>query len=50
MDLRNGSKNKVSGNLHDIYEMLDHGEFYRVNKNYISKYSLDNKSEMLRHK
>ena len=35
VDLRNGSKNKVSGNLHDIYEMLDHGEFYRVNKNYI---------------
>ena len=35
VDLRNGSKSKVSGNLHDIYEMLDHGEFYRVNKNYI---------------
>ena len=35
VDLQNGSKNKVSGNLHDIYEMLDHGEFYRVNKNYI---------------
>ena len=35
VDLRNGSESKVSGNLHDIYEMLDHGEFYRVNKNYI---------------
>jgi DNA-binding LytR/AlgR family response regulator len=34
-DMRNGSACKVSGNLHDIYEMLDHGEFYRVNKNYI---------------
>ena len=35
VDQRNGIKNRVSGNLHDIYEMLDHGEFYRVNKNYI---------------
>jgi two-component system, LytTR family, response regulator LytT len=35
VDLRNGNKNRVSGNLHDIYEMLDHSEFYRVNKNYI---------------
>jgi two-component system, LytTR family, response regulator LytT len=35
VDLRNGNKNKVSGTLHDIYEMLDHAEFYRVNKNYI---------------
>jgi DNA-binding LytR/AlgR family response regulator len=35
VDQRNAFKNRVSGNLHDIYEMLDHGEFYRVNKNYI---------------
>ncbi|HEY2350608.1 MAG TPA: LytTR family DNA-binding domain-containing protein [Puia sp.] len=35
VDQRNGFKNRVSGTLHDIYEMLDHGEFYRVNKNYI---------------
>jgi two-component system, LytTR family, response regulator LytT len=35
VDLRNGNKNKVSGTLHDIYEMLDHAAFYRVNKNYI---------------
>jgi len=35
VDLRNGEKNKVSGSLHDIYEMLDHSDFYRVNKNYI---------------
>jgi DNA-binding LytR/AlgR family response regulator len=35
VDQRNGDKSKVSGTLHDIYEMLDHGEFYRVNKNYI---------------
>ena len=35
VDLRNGNKNKVSGTLRDIYEMLDYGEFYRVNKNYI---------------
>jgi DNA-binding LytR/AlgR family response regulator len=35
VDLRDGNKNRVSGTLHDIYEMLNHGEFYRVNKNYI---------------
>jgi two-component system response regulator LytT len=35
VDLRDGGKNRVTGNLHDIYETLDHGEFYRVNKNYI---------------
>jgi DNA-binding LytR/AlgR family response regulator len=34
-DMRNGNRIKVSGSLHDIYGMLDHGEFYRVNKNYI---------------
>jgi two-component system response regulator LytT len=26
---------RISGNLHDIYALLDPGEFYRVNKNYI---------------
>lgn len=35
VDIRNGRHIKVSGNLRDIYEMLDPGEFYRVNKNYI---------------
>jgi DNA-binding LytR/AlgR family response regulator len=35
VDFRNGNTHKVSGNLRDIYEMLDPGEFYRVNKNYI---------------
>ena len=35
VDQRSGHKNRISGTLHDIYEMLDHGEFYRVNKNYI---------------
>ena len=35
VEQRNGSRNRVSGTLHDIYEMLDHAEFYRVNKNYI---------------
>jgi two-component system response regulator LytT len=35
VDIRNGNKHRVSGNLRDIYEMLDPGEFYRVNKNYI---------------
>ena len=35
VDIRNGAINKVSGSLRDIYEMLDPGEFYRVNKNYI---------------
>src|SRR3954451_21802083 len=35
VDQRNGSSSRVSGTLHDIYEMLDHAEFYRVNKNYI---------------
>jgi DNA-binding LytR/AlgR family response regulator len=35
VDLRNGNKNRVSGNLHDIFDTLDPGEFYRVNKNYI---------------
>ncbi|HEY2648105.1 MAG TPA: LytTR family transcriptional regulator DNA-binding domain-containing protein [Puia sp.] len=35
VDQRSGFKNRVSGTLHDIYEMIDHGEFYRVNKNYI---------------
>jgi len=35
VDIRNGTNHKVSGSLRDIYEMLDPGEFYRVNKNYI---------------
>lgn len=35
VDIRNGNKHKLSGSLRDIYEMLDPGEFYRVNKNYI---------------
>jgi two-component system response regulator LytT len=35
VDIRNGMNHKVSGSLRDIYEMLDPGEFYRVNKNYI---------------
>ncbi len=35
VDLETGNKSKVSGTLRDIYETLDHGEFYRVNKNYI---------------
>ncbi len=35
VDIRNGNSHKVSGSLRDIYEMLDPGEFYRVNKNYI---------------
>ena len=35
VDIRNGANHKVSGSLRDIYEMLDPGEFYRVNKNYI---------------
>ena len=35
VDIRNGMNHKVSGSLRDIYEMLDPGEFYRVNKNYV---------------
>jgi two-component system response regulator LytT len=35
VDIRNGIPHRVSGSLRDIYEMLDPGEFYRVNKNYI---------------
>lgn len=35
VDLRTGNAHKLSGSLRDIYEMLDPGEFYRVNKNYI---------------
>lgn len=35
VDIRNGNSHRVTGSLRDIYEMLDPGEFYRVNKNYI---------------
>lgn len=35
VDIRNGNTHRVSGSLRDIYEMLDPGEFYRINKNYI---------------
>jgi two-component system response regulator LytT len=35
VDIRNGNTHKASGTLRDFYEMLDPGEFYRVNKNYI---------------
>jgi DNA-binding LytR/AlgR family response regulator len=35
VDIRNGTTHKVAGSLRDIYEMLDPGGFYRVNKNYI---------------
>ena len=35
VDIRNGNTHKLSGSLRDIYETLDPGEFYRVNKNYI---------------
>jgi Response regulator of the LytR/AlgR family len=35
VDIRNGNSHRVSGSLRDIFEMLDPGDFYRVNKNYI---------------
>jgi two-component system response regulator LytT len=35
VDNQNGFRHRLSGSLRDIYEMLDHGEFYRVNKNYV---------------
>jgi|SRR5450631_4513340 DNA-binding LytR/AlgR family response regulator len=35
VDIRNGMTHKIAGTLKDIYEMLDPGEFYRVNKNCI---------------
>jgi DNA-binding LytR/AlgR family response regulator len=35
VDIRNAATHRVAGSLRDIYEMLDPGEFYRVNKNCI---------------
>ena len=35
VDLRTEDIHRISGNLHDICELLDPREFYRVNKNYI---------------